>query len=155
MLRITIPGRETLDLQHAVFDFNGTLAMDGKVPLTVREGIKQLAHSIQLHVITADTNGTVAEECADLPIHIHVIAPGQQAEQKAAYTKDLSGDVVVFGNGSNDELMFQEAALAIAILGTEGCATSTLLQSDMVVPAMENALELFFQTNRLIATLRK
>ena len=31
MIQIEIPGRETLELKHLVCDYNGTLALDGKL----------------------------------------------------------------------------------------------------------------------------
>ena len=51
--------------------------------------------------------------------------------------------------------MLEDAELGIAILGDEGCATSTLLASDITGKAIEDALALLLNEKRLIATLRK
>lgn len=59
MLVMEIPGRETLKLVHLVLDYNGTLACDGEIKNGVLEQLEQLADQLQVHVITADTHGSV------------------------------------------------------------------------------------------------
>ena len=34
---IEIPGYQTLDLEYLVLDYNGTIAIDGKMPDTVKQ----------------------------------------------------------------------------------------------------------------------
>jgi soluble P-type ATPase len=59
------------------------------------------------------------------------------------------------GNGNNDSEMVKNAILGIAIIGDEGCATPTLLQSDISCTNIADALELLLNEKRLIATLRR
>ena len=76
--------------------------------------------------------------------------------EKAAYIDGLGKiNCVAIGNGNNDSNMLQNAILGIAIIGNEGCATSTLLQSDISCSCIEDALMLLVNEKRLIATLRK
>ena len=51
--------------------------------------------------------------------------------------------------------MFQESALSIAIIGDEGCAVSSLINSDIVCKSINDDLLLFLKQKRLTATLRR
>lgn len=42
MLHIEIPGRAPMDIANVVFDYNGTIAVDGKVLPELRERIEAL-----------------------------------------------------------------------------------------------------------------
>lgn len=48
-------------IEHLVLDFNGTLAIDGKFIDWVVQLLNKLSEQLSIHVITADTFGTVAE----------------------------------------------------------------------------------------------
>ncbi|MCA9958568.1 MAG: HAD hydrolase family protein, partial [Anaerolineales bacterium] len=61
---------------------------------------------------------------------------------------------VAVGNGRNDALMLQAAALGIAVLQAEGTAVVTLTAADVVTPTILDALALLTEPRRLIATLR-
>jgi soluble P-type ATPase len=63
--------------------------------------------------------------------------------------------VAAIGQGANDALMLQEAALGICIFSPEGTAVATLLNADIAIPNILAALELFEKPLRLVATLRK
>ena len=67
MLEIDIPGFGVLQLEHLVCDFTGTLSVDGHLLPGVNELINQLAASLTVHVVTADTFGRVHEELAPPP----------------------------------------------------------------------------------------
>jgi soluble P-type ATPase len=51
--------------------------------------------------------------------------------------------------------MLKNAILGIAVIGDEGCSTTTLLQSDITTNSIEDALMLLLNEKRLIATLRR
>ncbi|WP_143089024.1 HAD family hydrolase [Paenibacillus sp. UNC496MF] len=70
------------------------------------------------------------------------------------YVRTIAPGVVVLGNGVNDELMFREADLSIAVIGKEGCATATLMSSNIVVTDIIDGLDLLLMHHRLIPTLR-
>lgn len=153
---IKIPGRDELNISHLVLDFNGTIAFDGKIIDGIQEKLNEIGKKLLIHVITADTNGTVAKECKNLPVKIHIIGKGDQVEEKRKFIANLTPKgAIAIGNGTNDELMFSEADLAIAIIGGEGCAISSLLKSDLAIYNINDALELLIKQHRLIATLRK
>ena len=60
-----IPNFKTLDIQHIVCDYNGTIAKGGLVLPQIKALFKQLSKRYTLHVITADTFGSVHKQLED------------------------------------------------------------------------------------------
>lgn len=155
MLEINIPGAQPLLLSHLILDYNGTLACDGVILPGVAERLKILAAHLEIHLVTADTFGSVRAQAADLPVRLAVIPPENQAQAKADYLAALGpANSAAIGNGRNDSLMLKDAVLGIAVVQTEGAAASALLAADAVTPGIIEALELLLSPNRLKATLR-
>ena len=154
MLQIDIPGRNRLELQYLVVDYNGTIARDGILIPGVEERFLELSSFLQILVLTADTFGTVRKQCANLPVELRTFPQEGAAACKAEIVKSLPGSTVCLGNGFNDILMFQAAALSIAIVEKEGMCASLLPYSDVLVNSPLDGLDLLMRTNRLRATLR-
>ncbi|MBM4285259.1 MAG: ATPase P [Deltaproteobacteria bacterium] len=155
MLEIAIPGAPTLRLAHLLLDYNGTLACRGMLVEGVSERLSRLARHLEIHVLTADTFGTAHRQVARLPVSLAVIPPDHQAEAKAAHLRRLgAGQAAAIGNGRNDRLMLQEAALGIAVLQGEGAARETLLAAQVVALNILEALDLLLHPDSLRATLR-
>lgn len=154
-MQIYIPGQGELQINHLVLDFNGTIALDGLILPNVRERLTELAKWVKIYVLTADSNGSAARECEGLPVNLHVIGKDNQREQKSSFVREIGPCVAVLGNGVNDELMFCQANLSIAVIGKEGCATATIMASHIVVNEVVDGLDLLLIHHRLIPTLRK
>lgn len=155
MLTIEIPGRPALMLEHVVFDFNGTLACDDILYEGLAERLVLLSAKLQLHVVTGDTFGKAAEQLAGLPCKLTVLPSSGQSEAKLAYVESLGRDrTATIGNGFNDRLMLNSACLSIAVLQNEGLASASLMVADIVVRYIVDAIELFLNPLRLVATLR-
>ena len=154
-MKIAIPGRETLDIQNIVFDYNGTIAIDGKLIEKVSQNINELSSQFNFYVITADTYGTVQKELENTNCEVIVIAKEEQDICKLNFVNGLNSKTVLsVGNGRNDKLMLKQTALGIAILQDEGLCTQTLLNSDIVVNSILDVFGFLKDPNRLIATLR-
>ncbi len=155
MLELFIPGFKDLRLEHLVLDYNGTLACDGRPLEGVRERLETLSGQVVIHLLTADTFGTVQGQAAGWPCRVEVIPRGQEAEAKLSYVRGLGATrTAAVGNGRNDRLMLREAALGIAVLQTEGTAVEALLAADVAVPTIREALDLLLFPQRIKATLR-
>jgi P-type E1-E2 ATPase len=156
MIEIDIPGYRHLRLEHLVLDYNGTLAVDGRLASGVPERLQRLADALRIHVITADTFGEVRASVADLPCTLHVLPPQSQAEAKRDYVRRLDADrTVCMGNGNNDRLMLAEAALGVAVVLAEGACSSCITAADVVCRDINDALDLLCHPLRLTATLRE
>jgi soluble P-type ATPase len=105
MLTFDIPGYKVLRLAHLVMDYNGTLAVDGKLVDGVAGRLETLAKDLHIHVITADTFGLVQSQLAALPCQVSVLGQENQAEAKLRYVQELGLEqTVCIGNGRNDPL---------------------------------------------------
>lgn len=155
MISIDVPGFRKLDLRHLVLDYNGTLALDGRLLPGVAEKLSQLARHVQIHVITADTFGLAKSQLVALPLTVTVTAAEGQAQAKRQFVSGLGADTVVaIGNGRNDREMLDAAALSLALIQREGCATETLASAHIVSTSILDALELLCSPKRIVATLR-
>ncbi len=153
MLTIDIPGRGRYELEHVVFDVNGTLALDGVLLEGVAERIMALRAHFQVHMLTADTHGRQAAIDAALGFEAERIGT---AAGKVRYVLDLGPErVVAVGNGANDAPMLRAAALGIAVIGPEGVAVDALEAADVVAPQILAALDLLLNPRRIVATLRR
>ena len=85
MIGITIPGFKDLRLEHLGMDYNGTIAAHGRLIQGVKEKVDLLAPRLTIHILTADTFGTVRDQVADLPADLIVIPPEDQAQAKSEY----------------------------------------------------------------------
>jgi soluble P-type ATPase len=155
MWTLQIPGWKKLQIEYLVFDYNGTLAVDGKKLPGVDSLLQELVHFFEIHVVTADTFGLAAKELENLPCTLKILPKENQAEAKQQYIQKLGAEkTVAIGNGRNDHLMLKEAALGIVLLQEEGAAYDTLAAADVVCREITDALQLFLNPKRLIATLR-
>jgi len=153
---ITIPNYKTVAITEIVLDYNGTLAKDGVLKEDVKDLLTKLSEVYSVHVITADTFGSVHKQVEAYDVTVKVITSSDHTQEKADYVKVLGAvHCAAVGNGNNDVAMLKTAAIGIALLGDEGCATATLMASDITCKSIADALELFIYKKRLIATLRK
>jgi soluble P-type ATPase len=155
MLILDVPGFARLELKHLVLDFNGTLAVDGRMIDGVGAMLAQLAPNLDLHVLTADTFGSVKREFASLQCKINRISPAEQDTAKRDYVRTLGPQgCVAIGNGRNDALMVREAMVGIALLQEEGLASACMMSADILCRSIQDALGLLVRPRRLMATLR-
>jgi soluble P-type ATPase len=156
MIRIDIPGWGNMDIENIVFDLNGTIATDGRIPSEMREKINLLSKQVKVYVLTADTQGTATEEVEGMNIELIKIPDEDSKIGKFKFIEGLDLEkTVAIGNGSNDQLILKEAGLGIAVLGNEGMAVTAMKHADMIVKTIFDALDLFLKPKRLIATLRE
>lgn len=155
MLEIDIPGVGNLQLKHLICDYNGTLALDGRLIDGVAQRLEVLGRSLALHVVTGDPLGTAERELAALDVNLLVLSDNDQAIFKEDYLRTLGmHGVVAIGNGSNDRHMLQKSALGIAVIGPEGASSVALGAADLVALDILSALDMLTHPQRIITSLR-
>lgn len=155
MIDVEIPGSGRIQIRHLVMDYNGTLAVDGVLLDTLIDPLGQLAERLQLHVVTADTFGLASRHLSGLPCRLTILPPGDQSQAKRDYVRSLGPQhCVAIGNGRNDRLMLQEAAIGIVLIQAEGAAAQAIQSADIVCRHATEALNLLLEPRRLVATLR-
>jgi len=155
MIEFDISGFGQRTLHHLVLDYNGTLALDGRVQPGVFSRLSQLKSQLQIHILTADTYGTVRSTFGQTDYTVHVLPAGNECAAKAEYVRELkASSCVCLGNGNNDAVMLAEAGLSMAVLQPEGVARAALTSAHILVPGIEAGLDLLLHPTRLKATLR-
>lgn len=155
MLDLQIPGFGQLQLQHLLLDYNGTLAIQGRLLEGVAPALTALAKNLKLHIITGDTFGKARDELAGLDCQLTILPAEGQATAKLQYLQRLSpGQTIAIGNGRNDQHMLEYAALSIAVIGPEGAARIAMQSADLVTQNILHALALLEDPRQLSATLR-
>lgn len=152
MIQLEIPGWGHLEIDHVVFDVNGTLTHRGTLVAGISKRIGALRERVELHLASADTFGTLAAISAELGVEAH-LAP--DAESKLRLVERLGpGRTAHVGNGSNDSAALAGATLGIAVIGSEGASAAALAAADVICTSILDAFDLLLDSRTLAATLR-
>jgi len=155
MLEISIPDFGDVRIEHVVLDYNGTLAVDGRLIDGVAGRLNRLAERVRGHVITADTFGRAKTGLADVPCALTILPSDDQPQAKRRYVESLGqAGVIAIGNGRNDAPMLDAARVGIAVIEGEGAAVAALHAADVVTASIGDALDLLLNPLRLKAVLR-
>lgn len=156
VIDIAIPGKGNYAIEHLILDLNGTIALDGSIIKGVREKLTELSRKLEVMVVTADTNRNAEALLGDLGISVHKVREGHEDSQKLeAVLQKGRNRTISIGNGSNDVSMLKESAIGICVVGSEGASAGAMVASDLVVPGINDALDLLLKPHRLRATLRR
>jgi len=155
MITIEIPGNKTIEAKDLVLDFNGTLALDGKMIKGTPELLCALSQKLNIHVLTADTFGTSKQELHGIPCKLQILSSSSQDKQKEKYVLNLGKEQVVsIGNGRNDLLMLRRAVLGIMVIEKEGAFAQLTRHADIICFSIADALNLLLNPRRITATCR-
>jgi soluble P-type ATPase len=151
-LTVTIPGAATLALQELMLDVNGTLTNRGSLLTDVPARIERLIETLQIHLVSADTFGTLKPIAVQLGVR--AVRAGSGNDKLRELERLGPERSAVIGNGANDVLVLQAAALGIAVVGPEGASSAALRAADVVCSSVVEALDLLLDPLALCATLR-
>ena len=155
MINIDIPEQGAIKIEHLVLDYNGTLAIDGKLIPGVKDILNRLSKKIKIHILTADTFGSSGKELTGINCSLNILSCTAQDVQKRQYVTDRGKDTVIaIGNGKNDALMLKESLIGIAVIQKEGASVKSLKNADIICKSIIDALNLLEKEKRIIATLR-
>ena len=152
-LSVPIPVGSDLVLEHLLLDVNGTLTNRGVLVDFVTDRLDRLRDRLDVHLVSADTFGTLNAIAERLQVGAVRAATG---EDKLRALDELGRDrCVVIGNGANDVLVLEAAAVGFAVLGPEGASAQALRAADVVCASATDALDLLLDPQALSATLRR
>jgi soluble P-type ATPase len=149
-----IPGVGQLTIKTIILDLNGTLSVGGQIPEGVKPRLTQLkGMGFIVLFFTGNTRNDADDLAQDLGIEWKL---AKSAAEKRQLALELHPETCAsIGNGRIDLELMKTVKLAIVTLQAEGVHVETLLASDIVIPTINDALDLFLDSQRLIATLRK
>lgn len=149
-----IPDVGELELKTLILDLNGTLTVKGKIPEGVKERLVRLKElGYRILFFTGNTRNNADEIAYELGID-WILAENGIAKRDEALKLDPSTCVSI-GNGLIDLELMKVVKLRIVTIQSEGVHAQTLLNSDIVIPSIVDALELLIDSATLVATLRK
>lgn len=152
---LVIPGVGSLCLNNVIFDLNGTLAVDGDIPVEVKQRIQDLVKQYRVVIASSDLHNRLALLAAELGVEFHVLHGDEIAPHKAALVRSMGAhQTIAVGNGSNDWQKLREAAVGIVIVGNEGASAKAAANADVLVTDVMDAIDCILNPLRLIATLR-
>lgn len=156
MITIDIPGKsQPINITTLLLDLNGTVACDGCLIEGVAERIAKLKEKVDIFLLTADTFGYGLKIAETLNIELFKVSNVDGNKDKKDFLhRFAASDVAAIGNGVNDFSMLEEAGLSIIIIGPEGCSVKSLIQADIAVNHINDALDLLLHPMRIRATLR-
>jgi soluble P-type ATPase len=151
-LSVSIPGLPGLRLAYLLVDVNGTLTNRGELLAGVEARLGRLSDALDIRLVSADTFGTLDSIAARMDVSAVRASTGQD---KLRLLDELGRDrCAVIGNGSNDALVLEAAALGLAVIGPEGASAAALRAADVVCASAADALDLLLDPMALSATLR-
>lgn len=154
MILIERPGREALEIDHLLIDFEGTLAMDRRVHPKAKDKINLLSKRLKIYIFAKEEKERVEEVLRRVRAEILFLNKGESSKQKLELLQGLgSFRTAAIGNGMDDLPMMKEAALAIAVLGKEGASGALIQTAHLVFTDVIDALDFLLKPLRQRATL--
>ena len=149
-----IPGVGTLTIKTIILDLNGTLSVGGQVPEGVKPRLQKLkGMGFRVLFFTGNTRNDADDLATDLDIEWKL---AKNATEKRDLALELDpGTCASIGNGRIDLELMKTVKLRVVTLQSEGVHVETLMHSDILIPTINDALDLFIDSQRLVATLRK
>lgn len=153
-MKYNIPGHEQLEIKTIILDLNGTLSVAGTIPNGVKQQLQQLKErGFKVVFFTGNTRNDADDLAADLGVEWKL---AKSADDKRNLAMELEPETCAsVGNGLIDLELMKVVKLRIVTLQAEGVHMQTMLNSDIAIPTINDALDLFLDEQRLIATLRK
>jgi len=148
-----IQNRETLDIKTIILDLNGTLSVRGKIVFGAAKRIKKLEKlGYKIVLFTGNQRGNADKLCKKLKINYKICKT--QEEKEKEILKLEPAHCAAIGNARIDVGMFKHAKLSILTLQKEGIHIETITYINIIVPSINDALDLFIDKDSLIATMK-
>lgn len=157
MKEVNIPKFGTIKIKNIIFDMNGTIQFKGQVSDEIVKKFNELKKHYNVYLVSSDTRGNLSNIAQKLGVDYIKIAPTNitDAEEKNNVLLKLGKEqTIAVGNGNNDALMLKNALLGIAIIGSEGASSKSILNSNVVFTDPLSAIDFLLDEKIMIATLR-
>lgn len=154
MISIQRSGMGSLDIHFVLIDFEGTLAMDGRVHPKAKDKVNLLSKRATLYIVTKSSREKVEETLRKMTVEILYVPEGDSSQQKLNLLQRLGPhQTAVIGNGLDDARIMEQAGLGMCVIGKEGSSAEAVAKADLVVTHVLDALDFLLKPLRQRATL--
>ncbi len=154
MISIQRPGQPPMDIEFLLIDYEGSLAMDGRIHPKAKDKINLLSKRLKIYIFAKGEREKVEERLRRVKGEIIFLNEGKTSGEKLEVLKKVGLErTVVIGNGVDDPALFEEARLSICVIGKEGAAGEAIKKADLVVTDILNGLDFLLKPLRQRATL--
>ena len=156
MISILRPGMESLDIHFVLIDFEGTLAMDGRVHPKAKDKVNLLSKRATITILTKSNREKVEETLKKMKVEILYLTEEDSSQQKLNVLQRLgSHQTAVIGNGLDDVRIMEQAGLGMCVIGKEGSSAEAMAKANLVVNNVLDALDFLLKPLRQRATLSR
>ena len=156
MISIQRPGMESLDIHFVLIDFEGTLAMDGRVHPKAKDKVNLLSKRATITILTKSNREKVEETLKKMKVEILYVTEEDSSQQKLNVLQRLGPhQTAVIGNGLDDVRIMEQAGLGLCVIGKEGSSAEAMVKADLVVTNVLDALDFLLKPLRQRATLSR
>jgi soluble P-type ATPase len=154
MITIQRPGKESLEIEFILIDFEGTLAQDRRVHPKAKDKINLLSKRTKIYLLTKGEKGGIECLLKKVKAERVYLTEGEGSPQKLELLKRLGEQrTIAIGSGTDDVSMMEAAGLGICVIGKEGAAGEALRKADVIVTDILDALDFLLKPLRQKSTL--
>jgi len=154
MIAIHTQGREPVEIEFMLIDFEGTLASHRRVHPKAKDKINLLSKRTKIYILTRGEKEVVTEVLKKVKAEVVYLTEGGASEKKLDLLRQLGPTkTVAFGNGVDDAQMIEEAGLSICIMSNEGTSVEAMIKADLIFTNILDALDFLLKPLRQKATL--
>src|SRR3989338_11023137 len=136
-MKYNVPGIGELELHTIILDLNGTLSVGGEIVDGVKERLQRLKElGYKILFFTGNTRGNADKLAEQLGLEWILAEDGEA--KKREVLKLQPETCVSIGNGLIDMELMKVVKLRIVTLQAEGVHIQTLLNSDVVIPSIND-----------------
>lgn len=154
MILIHRPGQNPLEIEYLLIDFEGTLATDRRINPKAKDKINLLSKKTKIYIFVQTEKDIALKSLKNTKAEIIFVSEDKASEEKVNFIRQVKPEnTVVIGNGKSDVHIIKESALSFCVTGREGAFKEALVNADIIVNDIIDALDFLLKPLRQKATL--
>ena len=154
MITLQRYGRNPLEIEFILLNFEGTLATDRRIHPKAKDKLNLLSKRTNVFILTTGGHQAIREILKNVKAEVIYFKEGEVSQGKLDLLRQLGAEkTVAIGNGVDDVPMIEEAGLGICIIGVEGTSSEAIRKADVVFTDIVHALDFLLKPIRHQATL--
>ncbi len=154
MIILQRPGRNPLEIEFILLNFEGTLATDRRIHPKAKDKLNLLSKRSKIYILAKDEQEAIREILKKVKAEVVYFTEGEVSQGKLDLLRQLgAAKAVAIGNGVDDAPMIEEAGLGICIIGVQGTSGEAIKKADVVFTDILHALDFLLKPLRHHATL--